>query len=648
MKLPSLTMSFLIIISLSFNLSTAEYQKFVDTYCNTTNGKYSKNSEFAMNLNTLLSNISSFVNYFNGYYRLAAKGDFSTYDDVHVITYCRGDQDDSDCKSCLLDATKRILEVCPEQKEAIGWHYVCMIRYSNRSISGILQLEPSYYRMSPYTGHANISTYNEKLGSILNRLKVDAMVNSPRWFAKGSEQVTPFYTIYALVQCTIDLSPFDCKHCIETGINRSSGQKFAIFMSPVCYVTFDNYHLSNTTNSTLPWLAPFQGESKRKRIFLLVGLPTLAAISILLLCGVWTRMRRRKLTKISSTLEGSEIRKIVLDSLQFDLQTIRAATNNFLANNKLGEGGFGEVYKGLLDNGHEIAVKRLSKNSGQGGAEFETEVVLVAKLRHKNLVKLLGYCVALEEKLLVYEFLPNSSVDRILFDKSKQAYLDWHTRFKIIVGVARGLLYLHEDSPLKIIHRDLKSSNILLDEDMNPKISDFGLAKLFGADQTQGDTRRIVGTYGYMAPEYAITGHYSVKSDVYSFGVIVLEIVSGQMNRFFGRMQLEEALLHRAWRLWKEGKTLDLVDTTLSNNFSKEEVTKCINIGLLCIQEDAVVRPRMSTIIAALNSQAISLPEPKPPHFFGTTNYFEDDDIERNFSSVFTGAKTITELYPRD
>lgn len=246
----------------------------------------------------------------------------------------------------------------------------------------------------------------------------------------------------------------------------------------------------------------------------------------------------------TTNVEVSQIKKAV-DSLQFDFNKIRTATRNFAADNKLGEGGFGEVYKGKINNGQDIAVKRLSGKSGQGAAEFKTEAVLVAKLQHKNLVKLLGFCVALKEKILVYEFLPNTSLDRFLFDQNRKLLLDWPTRFRIIAGIARGLLYLHEDSPLKVIHRDLKSSNILLDEDMNPKISDFGLAKLFGVNQTQGDTNKIVGTYGYMAPEYAITGHYSIKSDVYSFGVIVLEIVSGQRSSFFQGLQLEEALLYR-------------------------------------------------------------------------------------------------------
>ncbi|XP_021719487.1 putative receptor-like protein kinase At4g00960 [Chenopodium quinoa] len=386
-----------------------------------------------------------------------------------------------------------------------------------------------------------------------------------------------------------------------------------------------------------------KSDAKRKRTILLVSLPILAATSIMLLYGVWSSMRKRKATQISNCLEVCEIKNAVLDSLQFDLNAIRTATN-FAAENKLGEGGFGEVYKGKPENGQEIAVKRLSKNSGQGVAEFKNEVVLVAKLRHKNLVKLLGFCVAPEEKILVYEFLSNSSLDKFIFGQTKQASLNWQIRCNIIVGIARGLLYLHEDSPLKVIHRDLKSSNILLDEHMNPKISDFGLAKLFGVDQIQGDTKRIIGTYGYMAPEYAITGHYSVKSDIYSFGVLVLEIVSSQRNRFCKQLQLEEALLHRAWRLWNDNKTLDFVDTKLQNDFPIDEVTKCIHIALLCIQDDAALRPRMSSIVAALNGQAVCLPTPKPPNYFGA-KILEDND---SLGSVYTRNKTITNLHPRD
>ncbi|XP_074307531.1 putative cysteine-rich receptor-like protein kinase 31 isoform X2 [Silene latifolia] len=395
-------------------------------------------------------------------------------------------------------------------------------------------------------------------------------------------------------------------------------------------------------------LCPGNTSKGKVHTALMIAFPTAAGILIFILLGIYLYISKRKAIK-TFNVQTDEMQRFV-DSLQFDFNRIRLATHNFAVNNKLGEGGFGEVYKGELEGGQQVAVKRLSKNSVQGIAEFQTEIVLVAKLQHKNLVKLLGYCASPKESLLVYEFLPNSSLDKFLFDPAKKSSLDWQTRFNIISGIARGLQYLHEDSRIKVVHRDLKSSNILLDEDMNPKIADFGLARLFEVDQTQGDTKRIVGTYGYMAPEYAITGHYSVKSDVFSFGVIVLEIVSGQRNRFFRRLQLDEALLHRAWRLWNEDEPLNLIDTELGDNFEEEEVLKCIQLGLLCIQENAIDRPRMTAIVAALNGQAIRLPTPKPPHFFGSAVVDEATDMADEYPApyVHTGNENITNVYSRD
>ncbi|XP_030514139.2 G-type lectin S-receptor-like serine/threonine-protein kinase B120 isoform X2 [Rhodamnia argentea] len=214
----------------------------------------------------------------------------------------------------------------------------------------------------------------------------------------------------------------------------------------------------------------------------------------------------------------------------FNFSSIEAATNFFSEENKLGLGGFGPVYKGKFFGGQEIAVKRLSRKSSQGLEEFKNEVMLIAKLQHRNLVRLLGFCVQGEDKMLVYEYMPNRSLDCFIFDPAKRAQLDWTKRFEIIEGIARGLLYLHRDSRLRIIHRDLKASNILLDEEMNPKISDFGMARIFGTNESEASTNRVVGTYGYMSPEYAMEGLFSVKSDVYSFGVLLLEIIRGEKN----------------------------------------------------------------------------------------------------------------------
>ncbi|XP_077245935.1 uncharacterized protein LOC143885627 [Tasmannia lanceolata] len=334
-----------------------------------------------------------------------------------------------------------------------------------------------------------------------------------------------------------------------------------------------------------------------------------------LLFDIGVRMEGANNSSYSDTERKGMKQETSLELPLFDFGRLVTSTNNFSDANKLGQGGFGPVYKGKLTGGKEIAVKRLSKSSGQGLEEFKNEVVLISKLQHRNLVKLLGYCIEGEEKMLVYEYMPNKSLDVFLFDPTKQALIEWPKRFHIVEGIARGLLYLHRDSRLRIIHRDLKASNILLDGELNPKISDFGLARIFGGNQIQADTRRVVGTYGYMSPEYAMEGRFSEKSDVFSFGVLLLEIVSGKKNTSFYYQELTLNLLSYAWKLWNEEKLLELIDPELGDSFSQAEVLRCIQVGLLCVQEFAADRPTMSSIVFMLSCEIVSLPTPKQPAF---------------------------------
>ncbi|KAE8734873.1 S-locus lectin protein kinase family protein [Hibiscus syriacus] len=313
-----------------------------------------------------------------------------------------------------------------------------------------------------------------------------------------------------------------------------------------------------------------------------------------------------------------------LELAVFGFRTIAQATDTFSFRNKLGQGGFGSVYKGTLANGQEIAVKRLSKSSGQGLNEFKTEVKLIAKLQHRNLVKLLGCCIHGDERMLVYEYMPNRSLDSFIFDQTKSKVLTWSKRFRIICGIARGLLYLHQDSRLRIIHRDLKSSNVLLDSEMNPKISDFGLARTFGGDQTEANTNTIVGTYGYMAPEYATDGLFSVKSDVFSFGIVLLEVISGRKNRGFYHTNISSNLIVHAWRLWTEGKPSDAADDFLVETGDLPELLRCIHISLLCVQQHPEERPSMSSVVLMLGSHN-ELPLPKQPGFLYYNKPFEAD-----------------------
>ncbi|CAN6452121.1 unnamed protein product [Victoria cruziana] len=303
------------------------------------------------------------------------------------------------------------------------------------------------------------------------------------------------------------------------------------------------------------------------------------------------------------------------DLPQITLWAIQDATNNFSEANKLGEGGFGPVYRGKLADGQEVAVKRLSRASGQGIREFRNEAKLIAKLQHTNLVRLIGCCLENGEKLLVYEYMPNKSLDYFLKDPEHSALLDWEKRFDIIVGIAKGILYLHQDSRLNVVHRDLKAGNVLLDEQMNPKISDFGMARIFTGVHGQATTSVVVGTYGYMAPEYALDGMFSTKSDVYSFGILLLEIIGGQLNSKFQLCHPDQNLIAHAWRLWSGGNASDFVDPTLRNGGSINEMERCIQIGLLCIQEDPATRPTMSSVVVMLGNCSLALPLPQPPAY---------------------------------
>ncbi|KAM3396146.1 G-type lectin S-receptor-like serine/threonine-protein kinase [Capsicum galapagoense] len=324
-----------------------------------------------------------------------------------------------------------------------------------------------------------------------------------------------------------------------------------------------------------------------------------------------------------------------------DLSTIAKATNNFSIDNQIGEGGFGPVYKGLLE-GQEIAVKRLSRTSTQGENEFKNEVVYIAKLQHRNLVKILGCCIEGEEKMLIYEYLPNGSLDSFIFDDAQRKVLDWPKRFHIINGIARGLVYLHQDSQLRIIHRDLKANNILLDKDMNPKISDFGIAKICEESNIGAKTNRVVGTYGYLSPEYALHGRYSVKSDVFSFGIIILEIVSGKSNRRFSHPDHNLNLLGHAWKLYKEGRSTELLDEYLGDSCSIPEVERSICVGLLCVQQCPEDRPSMSSAVMMLNNEGV-LPQAKRPGF-----YIERDAPDSKLYPQCTVTETpITILAPR-
>ncbi|XP_061984505.1 probable LRR receptor-like serine/threonine-protein kinase RFK1 isoform X2 [Populus nigra] len=296
----------------------------------------------------------------------------------------------------------------------------------------------------------------------------------------------------------------------------------------------------------------------------------------------------------------------------FSLKQIRAATNDFDASNKIGEGGFGPVYKGQLPDGTVIAVKQLSSKSRQGNREFLNEMGMISCLQHPNLVKLHGCCIESDQLLLVYEYMENNSLARALFrHENNQLNLDWPTRLKICIGIARGLAFLHEESRLKIVHRDIKATNVLLDGNLNPKISDFGLARLDEEEKSHISTR-VAGTIGYMAPEYALWGYLTDKADVYSFGVVALEIISGKnTNNYMPSNSSCVCLLDWACHLQQSGSFIELVDETLGSEVNIEEAETMVKVALLCTNASPTLRPTMSEVVSMLEGR-MAVPDTRP------------------------------------
>ncbi|KAJ4720813.1 Protein kinase superfamily protein [Melia azedarach] len=298
---------------------------------------------------------------------------------------------------------------------------------------------------------------------------------------------------------------------------------------------------------------------------------------------------------------GEQILKNIIDA--FSYHELKIATNGFCSSNKIGEGGFGSVYKGKLQDGSVVAVKVLSVESKQGDREFMSEIASMANSSHENLVRLRGGCVDGPFRILVYDYMENNSLfQTVLGEEKSRAKFNWIRRREVALGIARALAHIHEEIKPHIVHRDIKASNILLDHNFNPKISDFGLSKLF-PDNVTHITTCVAGTLGYLAPEYAVTGHLTRKADVYSFGVLLLEIICGRTSIDFDIKIGEYYLVEKAWQMYNSNELLHLVDPVLNGVLFEKEATRLLKVGLLCVQEKPNIRPRMSTAIEMMKGE---------------------------------------------
>ncbi|EOA19366.1 hypothetical protein CARUB_v10000413mg [Capsella rubella] len=623
-------------------------------------GSFFNGSSYGENRHNLFSTLSHKVITNGGFYN-ASLGESPNR--VYALVLCTRGYEREACIRCVEKVTKEIETGCPDRMDSFKWDsddedkVSCLVSSTNHSTFGNLVLGPAVIYPSPLSIEPtkDMNLFSQQWEATVNRTReaaADAKTSSVlKYYSAVEAEFTEFPNVYMLMQCTPDITSRDCKRCLGNCVTYFKkqfwGRQGGEVSRPSCVFRWDLYSFHgafvNITRVPAPprphaqAQAPTNESNSRDKKgrsirysgnIAIIAVPTFINLLVFIyLIKFYARKSKSNRTNVGTAEYSDSDGQFML---RFDLGMIIIATDGFSSENKLGQGGFGTVYKGTLLNGKEVAVKRLTRGSGQGDMEFKNEVSLLTRLQHRNLVKLLGFCNEGDEEVLVYEFVPNSSLDHFIFDEDKRSLLTWEVRFKIIEGIARGLLYLHEDSQLKIIHRDLKASNILLDAEMIPKVADFGTARLFNTDETRAETRRIAGTRGYMAPEYLNHGQMSVKSDVYSFGVMLLEIISGERNNSFEG----EGIAPFTWKRWLEGKPEIIIDHFLIE-CPRNEITKLIQIGLLCVQENAAKRPTMSSVTVWLGSDTITVPLPKAPAFARHQSQSENGTTS-SVSEVFT------------
>ncbi|GKV14547.1 hypothetical protein SLEP1_g25404 [Rubroshorea leprosula] len=540
----------------------------------------------------------------------AVKG--SGLDTNYGLAQCYGDLSSLDCVLCYAEA-RTILPQCYPNNGGRIFLDGCFMRSENYSF------------FEEYTGPEDRAVCGNatKKSSAFEKSATDA-VNSAVAAAPGNAGYARAHvavpgtneSAFVLADCWKSLSQNSCRMCLQNAsasilgcLPWSEGRA----INTGCFMRYSDKDFLNKVSGS--------GSSRGTTIVIVVSVvSSLVVLGVGVPMGVYIWKQRRIQKKRKRSCDAQKLVKTLNDSsLNFKYSTLEKATGSFAEANKLGQGGFGTVYKGALPDGREIAVKRLFFNNRHRVADFYNEVNIISSVEHKNLVRLLGCSCSGPESLLVYELLPNKSLDRFIFDTNRGRVLNWDKRYEIIVGTAEGLVYLHENCKTKIIHRDVKASNILLDSRLRAKLADFGLVRSFQEDQSHISTA-IAGTLGYMAPEYLAHGQLTEKADVYSFGVVLLEIVTGKQNNRSKALEYTDSLVTITWKHFQSGTVEELYDPNLMfhschNGNPKNEVPRVVHIGLLCTQESPNLRPSMSKVLQMLRKKEENLPAPTNPPF---------------------------------
>ncbi|XP_019163818.1 PREDICTED: cysteine-rich receptor-like protein kinase 2 [Ipomoea nil] len=560
--------------------------------------------------------IPNFVAVFeNISYQITSRGwGIYTNDFTYALAQCYGDISGQDCLFCYAEARTRLPRCLPRVGGRIFLDS-CFVRYENYSFfQEALGADDRHVCGNTNSTRKDDSVFQETARRAVMQAVSNASSNND--FAKVELPVSGRNneSVYVVANCWKTVA--NCGACLRNAswsllqcLPWSEGR--ALYTG--CFIRYSD---TNFLDSTHGGLNTTNGGLSRGKVIIIV---VAVVCSVILSTVIGLYIKRKRIDNRKAPNDAQKLAKILWDSsLNFKYSILEKATGSFDEANKLGQGGFGSVYKGVLLDGREVAVKKLLFNNIKRAQDFYNEVNIISSVEHKNLVKLLGCSFSGPESLLVYELLPNKSLDQFIFDPEKGKILNWNKRFNIITGIAEGLIYLHENSRKRIIHRDIKASNILLDSRLHAKIADFGLARSFQADKSHISTA-IAGTLGYMAPEYVARGQLTEKADVYSFGVLLLEIVAGRQNNKCTAPEYSGNLVNIVWVHFQQGSVEELFDPNLMlhncGNSVRSEASRVVHVGLLCTQEIPSRRPYMSKALEMLMKKDEHLPTPTKPAF---------------------------------
>ncbi|XP_057807230.1 cysteine-rich receptor-like protein kinase 2 [Salvia miltiorrhiza] len=557
---------------------------------------------------TKATNVSDFMNNLNATFsdlrtQLSEDKRFATAqyeipsEPVYGMVQCRDYMSQIECLACYATALSAIMS-CTNNNVTGGRAVFdgCFLRYE--SYEFYARTSENWLRCD---GSASGATGFTEEGT---KLLSDLQVATPKilnYFA-ASRRKTPDSTVYGVAQCAHTVSSGGCQGCLTAAYEnlrncfpRTDGR----VVDAACFMRYSNqpFFSDNHTTDIQPFLQPPPGSSVNEKAVIGGAIGGAGLLVIIVTILIWYKFSRQlKYALIGNILGATELQR----PNRFSYKDLKEATNNFSEGNKIGQGAFGAVYKATLRNESVVAVKKLDISNSRAKADFESEVRLISNVHHRNLVRLLGCYTKGTEQLLVYEFMENKSLDIYLYGE-KRGMLSWKQRVDIIFGTARGIAYLHENYHVTIIHRDIKPGNILLDNDFQAKIADFGLARLLPENQSHLSTN-FAGTLGYTAPEYAIGGHLSEKVDIYSFGILILEIISGRKCSDMNPDSTAEYLLNEAWKLYERDMHQNLADEALELTEQEVgELIKMVEIAMLCVQSPASSRPSMSQLIMMIS-----------------------------------------------